>query len=63
MEQAGTDQILASKWDLPFVVFSVLRVVFGSLPLWTKATIFGILCSAIAWAAITRLRGRRGRAT
>ncbi|MFC6131166.1 hypothetical protein [Streptomyces spororaveus] len=63
MDGNGTDEVLASKWDLPFVVFAMARVTFGGLPLWAKALIIGILGSVILWYGITwrRERGRRAR--
>ncbi|MFG2877236.1 hypothetical protein ACGFYU_19935 [Streptomyces sp. NPDC048337] len=59
MEQSGTDQILASKWDVPFALFTLLRVAFGGLPLWAKLIIFGIIGSVGVWMAIAWLRERR----
>ncbi|MER7825115.1 hypothetical protein ABTX85_21460 [Streptomyces sp. NPDC096097] len=63
MDGNSTDQILASKWDLPFVLFGMGRVAFGTLPLWAKALILGlfgsvVLSYGIAWQ---RERGRRSR--
>lgn len=63
MDQTGTDQMLASKWDLPFVVIATLRVAFGDLPLWAKLTVCGIVGSLALWTAVTWLRERRRRAT
>ncbi|MFD9412191.1 hypothetical protein ACFWBN_35025 [Streptomyces sp. NPDC059989] len=60
MDQAGTEQTLASKWDLPFVIFSTLRVAFGTLPWWAKAIVIGLVGSVAVWTAITWLR-ERGR--
>ncbi|MEU9302242.1 hypothetical protein [Streptomyces sp. NPDC048269] len=59
MDQAGTEQILASKWDLPFVFIGMLRVAFGSLPWWVKAIVIGLVGSVAAWTSITWLRERR----
>ncbi|MFJ6482735.1 MULTISPECIES: hypothetical protein [unclassified Streptomyces] len=63
MDGNSTDQVLASKWDLPFVVFSMIRVAFGTLPLWAKALILGLFASVVLWYGITwqRERGRRAR--
>ncbi|MFD9305483.1 hypothetical protein ACFWCB_22990 [Streptomyces sp. NPDC060048] len=55
--------VLASKWDVPFAVVTALRVAFGGLPVWAKATIFGILGSVALWAVVTRLRQRRDQVT
>ncbi|MFG2982395.1 hypothetical protein ACGFYQ_14215 [Streptomyces sp. NPDC048258] len=63
MDQTGTDQILASKWDIPFALFTMARVLFGGLPLWAKVTIIGIMGSIGVWTAITWRRERRGRVT
>ncbi|MBT2481267.1 hypothetical protein [Streptomyces sp. ISL-94] len=62
MEQTGTDQMLASKWDLPFVLGGMLRLAFANLPDWVKLTVFGIIGSVAVWTAVTwlRERGRRG---
>ncbi|MEU7602905.1 hypothetical protein AB0B78_31770 [Streptomyces sp. NPDC040724] len=60
MDGADTEQVLASKWDLPFALLSLARVAFGDLPLWAKATVFGLLGSVGVWTGITWLRGRRG---
>ncbi len=61
MDGNDADQVLASKWDLPFVLFHMARVAFGGLPLWTKATSIGLLGSVIVWTAITRRRERDRR--
>ncbi|WP_405829296.1 hypothetical protein [Streptomyces sp. NBC_00105] len=61
MGGADTEQVLASKWDLPFALFSLLRVAFGDLPLWAKATVFGLIGSVGVWTGISWLRGRRSR--
>ncbi|MFE5809355.1 hypothetical protein [Streptomyces sp. NPDC056491] len=61
MDGTGTEQILASKWDLPFVLFTMVRVAFGGLPLWAKAIVIGLIGSAILWSAITWHRGRGRR--
>ncbi|WP_327412897.1 hypothetical protein [Streptomyces sp. NBC_01233] len=61
MDGADTDQVLASKWDLPFALFSLVRVAFGDLPVWAKATVFGLLGSVAVWTGISWLRGRRSR--
>ncbi|MGW6983124.1 hypothetical protein ACWGE1_27440 [Streptomyces sp. NPDC054932] len=63
MDGNSTDQELASKWDLPFVLFAMARVAFGGLPLWAKAVVIGLLGSVVLWGAITwhRERGRRVR--
>ncbi|MFF1781787.1 hypothetical protein GT352_23800 [Streptomyces sp. SID1046] len=61
MDGDSTGQVLASKWDLPFVVFTMARVAFGGLPLWAKALIIGLFGSVVLWYGITwqRERGRR----
>ncbi|MFD9369542.1 hypothetical protein ACFWA6_17880 [Streptomyces sp. NPDC060020] len=59
MGESGTDPILASKWDIPFVVFGVVRVAFGNLPLWAKAIVFGLVGALALWTGITWLRERR----
>ncbi|MFE6837424.1 hypothetical protein ACFVFI_21650 [Streptomyces sp. NPDC057705] len=61
MDGADTGQVLASKWDLPFALFSLVRVAFGDLPLWAKATVFGLIGSVGVWTGISWLRGRRSR--
>ncbi|MFJ4864768.1 MULTISPECIES: hypothetical protein [unclassified Streptomyces] len=61
MDGNGTEQVLASKWDLPFVLFHMARVAFGGLPLWTKAITIGLLGSTIVWSAIAYHRGRGRR--
>ncbi|WP_404961074.1 hypothetical protein [Streptomyces sp. 147326] len=61
MDGADTEQVLASKWDIPFALFTLVRVAFGDLPGWAKATVFGLLGSAAVWAGIGWLRGRRSR--
>ncbi|MGW7455934.1 hypothetical protein [Streptomyces sp. NPDC054787] len=63
MNESGTDQILASKWDLPFLAFSLLRVAFGGLPLWVKVILIGLVGSVVAWTAFTWLRDRGRRVT
>ncbi|WP_030706313.1 hypothetical protein [Streptomyces sp. NRRL F-2580] len=59
MGESGTDQILASKWDIPFVVFGMVRLAFGNLPLWAKAIVLGLVGSLAVWTGITWLRERR----
>ncbi|WP_046780367.1 hypothetical protein [Streptomyces yangpuensis] len=61
MDGTDTEQMLASKWDLPFALFAMLRVAFGDLPIWAKALVFGLLGSVGVWTAVSWLRGRRGR--
>ncbi|MFG2488100.1 hypothetical protein ACGFSI_35815 [Streptomyces virginiae] len=61
MDGTDTDQILASKWDIPLVVFGAIRVVFGDLPVWAKVVVLGLVGSLGVWTAITWLRGRRNR--
>ncbi|MER6445181.1 hypothetical protein DEJ51_05570 [Streptomyces venezuelae] len=63
MDGNSTDEVLASKWDLPVVIGTAARVAFGGLPLWAKALIIGLLASVILWYGITwqRERGRRSR--
>ncbi|MEU9083216.1 hypothetical protein [Streptomyces sp. NPDC048357] len=61
MGETGTEQILASKWDIPFVVFGVVRVAFGNLPLWAKAIVFGLVGSFAVWTGMTWLRERGAR--
>ncbi|MFE9932198.1 hypothetical protein [Streptomyces sp. NPDC005533] len=59
MGESGTELILASKWDIPFVVFGVVRVAFANLPLWVKAIVFGLVVALAGWTGITWLRERR----
>ncbi|MEV7443696.1 hypothetical protein AB0O22_21590 [Streptomyces sp. NPDC091204] len=59
MGESGTDLILASKWDIPFLVFGVVRVAFGNLPLWAKAIVFGLVGALAVGTGITWLRERR----
>ncbi|MET9571080.1 hypothetical protein ACFYNW_27170 [Streptomyces virginiae] len=61
MDGTDTEQLLASKWDLPLALFSLIRVAFGDLPVWAKAVVFGLLGSVGVWTAISWLRGRRSR--
>ncbi|MGR4884405.1 hypothetical protein ACIPUC_34050 [Streptomyces sp. LARHCF249] len=61
MDQTGTDQILASKWDIPFVILAAARAAFGDLPLWAKAIVLGLIGSLAVWTAATWLRERRRR--
>ncbi|MFE9635017.1 hypothetical protein [Streptomyces sp. NPDC006463] len=63
MEQAGDGQILASKWDIPFVVFAAVKALFGQFPWWAKAIVLGLIGSLALWTAITWLRERRSKAT
>ncbi|MEV7523108.1 hypothetical protein [Streptomyces sp. NPDC091371] len=64
MEQTSDGQVLlASKWDIPLAVFWMLRALFGTMPLWVKLTLFGIIGSVAVWTAITWLRDRSARAT
>lgn len=63
MDTAGADQILASKWDIPFVVLGMVRVAFASLPWWVKAIVLGLIGCLAVWTAITWFRQRRNRAT
>ncbi|MFE5491322.1 hypothetical protein ACFQ7Z_15430 [Streptomyces virginiae] len=62
MDGTDTEPVLASKWDLPLALFSLIRVAFGDLPVWAKAIVFGLVGSVGVWAAISRLRGRRSPA-
>ncbi|MGW0754152.1 hypothetical protein [Streptomyces sp. NPDC002587] len=59
MEQTGDGQILASKWDIPFVVLAAVRTIFGELPVWAKAIVLGLIGSLALWTAVTWLRERR----
>ncbi|MGW0391336.1 hypothetical protein ACWDYJ_10610 [Streptomyces sp. NPDC003042] len=59
MDGSGTEQVLASKWDIPFIVFVAIRTAFGSLPLWVKCLVLGIFGSLAVWTAVTWLRERR----
>ncbi|MFE7097285.1 hypothetical protein [Streptomyces erythrochromogenes] len=61
MDGTDTDQVLASKWDIPFVLFGAIRVAFGDLPVWAKVLVLGLLGSVAVWTAVTWLRGRRSR--
>ncbi|AQT71608.1 MULTISPECIES: hypothetical protein [Streptomyces] len=61
MDGTGTDQTLASRWDVPLALLAMVRVAFGDLPLWAKAGILGLVGSVGVWTAITWLRGRRSR--
>ncbi|MFF8270241.1 hypothetical protein ACF059_23105 [Streptomyces sp. NPDC016562] len=63
MNESGTEHILASKWDLPFLAFSLLRVAFGGLPFWVKAVLIGLVGCLGAWTAFTWLRDRGRRVT
>ncbi|KJY18975.1 MULTISPECIES: hypothetical protein [Streptomyces] len=62
MDGTDTEQVLASKWDLPLALFSLIRVAFGDLPVWAKAVVFGLIGSVGVWTAISWLRGRRSPA-
>ncbi|WP_329387818.1 hypothetical protein OG625_31720 [Streptomyces sp. NBC_01351] len=57
MEQTGTE-MLASRWDFPFVLGGMIRMAFANLPDWVKVIIFGIIASVAVWTAISWLRGR-----
>lgn len=61
MDQTGTEQILASKWDIPFVIFAAARTAFGDLPLWAKSIVLGLVGSLALWTAVSWLRERRRR--
>ncbi|MFD4243126.1 hypothetical protein ACFWP3_16230 [Streptomyces sp. NPDC058525] len=61
MEQTGTEQILASKWDIPFVILAAARAAFGDLPLWAKVIVLGLVGSLGVWTAVTWVRQRRSR--
>ncbi|MFD6228314.1 hypothetical protein ACFWFZ_15730 [Streptomyces sp. NPDC060232] len=61
MDGTDTDQVLASKWDIPFALFTLVRVAFGDLPVWAKAVVFGLIGSVGVWTVVSWLRGRRSR--
>ncbi|MFG2336680.1 hypothetical protein [Streptomyces yangpuensis] len=61
MDGTDTEQVLASKWDIPFALFAMARVAFGDLPVWGKAVVFGLIGSVGVWTAVSWLRGRRSR--
>ncbi|MER6197662.1 hypothetical protein ABT234_09855 [Streptomyces sp. NPDC001586] len=61
MDGSGTEQILASKWDIPFVVLGMVRVAFGNLPFWAKAIVLGLVGALAVWTAFTWLRDRGAR--
>ncbi|MEU6210556.1 hypothetical protein ACIPRL_26085 [Streptomyces sp. NPDC090085] len=63
MDATDSGRLLASKWDLPFVLFGTLRVAFGDLPLWVRLVVCGLVGSLGVWTAVTWLRERRRRAT
>ncbi|MEU6310534.1 hypothetical protein [Streptomyces sp. NPDC047014] len=59
MDETGAGQLLASKWDLPFVLAGTLRVAFGDLPVWAKVLVCGLVGSLGVWTAVSWLRERR----
>ncbi|MFJ3976801.1 hypothetical protein [Streptomyces sp. NPDC090021] len=59
MDGTAAEQVLASKWDIPFALFAMIRVAFGDLPVWAKAAIFGLIGSLALWTAVSWLRERR----
>ncbi|KJK50782.1 hypothetical protein ACFCYM_08795 [Streptomyces sp. NPDC056254] len=61
MDGTDTDHVLASKWDIAFALFTLVRVAFGDLPVWAKAIVFGLVGSVGVWTAISWLRRRRSR--
>ncbi|MFC9583150.1 hypothetical protein ACFVJ8_09995 [Streptomyces yangpuensis] len=61
MDGTDTEQVLASKWDVPFALFAMIRVTFGDLPVWAKAVVWGLIGSVGVWTAASWLRGRRSR--
>ncbi|MFJ7778373.1 hypothetical protein [Streptomyces yangpuensis] len=61
MDGTDTEQVLASKWDIPFALFAMIRVAFGDLPIWAKAIVLGLVGFVGVWTAVGWLRGRRSR--
>ncbi|MBT2471642.1 hypothetical protein J7E97_28190 [Streptomyces sp. ISL-66] len=49
MDGIGTDQVLASRWDVVYGVGVFLRVLFGSLPGWAKWIIGGLVGATALW--------------
>ncbi|MFE0582052.1 MULTISPECIES: hypothetical protein [unclassified Streptomyces] len=61
MDGTDTDQALASKWDIPVVLYGVIRVAFADLPIWAKGLVFALVGFLGVWTAATWFRGRRSR--
>ncbi|WP_185921730.1 hypothetical protein [Streptomyces sp. WAC06614] len=53
--------MLASKWDMAFGFVMFLRVLFGSLPTWVKATLLGLVVCGLLWDGLRRVQQRRTR--
>ncbi|AWZ04623.1 hypothetical protein DRB96_04080 [Streptomyces sp. ICC1] len=49
MDEIGTDQVLASRWDAAYAVGLFFRSLLSSWPLWVKLTIGALVGGAVCW--------------